>query len=94
MNITARRGQNHQTRPGNKNLLREFTGKYEAAFFEDLKTLNCRRPHPHARHEHIADIISLIEKLIARGIAYKAADGSVYFSIENTAAAAAPTASC
>jgi cysteinyl-tRNA synthetase len=67
----------------NKTSLREFTGKYEAAFFEDLKTLNCLLPHhaPHAT-EHIAEIISLIEKLIARGIAYKAADGSVYFSIE------------
>jgi len=66
-----------------KTSLREFTGKYEAAFFEDLKTLNCRLPHHTPRAtEHIADIISLIEKLIARGIAYKAADGSVYFSIE------------
>jgi cysteinyl-tRNA synthetase len=66
-----------------KTSLREFTGKYEAAFFEDLKTLNCLLPHhtPHAT-EHIADIISLIEKLVQRGIAYKAADGSVYFSIE------------
>src|SRR5580692_12370790 len=25
-----------------KTTLREFTGQYEAAFFEDLKTLNCR----------------------------------------------------
>ena len=66
-----------------KSLLREFTGQYEAAFLEDLKTLNCLLPHhlPHAT-DHIADIIALIEKLIARGIAYKAADGSVYFSIE------------
>ena len=66
-----------------KTSLREFTGKYEAAFIEDLKTLNCLLPHhtPHAT-DHIADIIALIEKLIARGIAYKAADGSVYFSIE------------
>jgi cysteinyl-tRNA synthetase len=66
-----------------KTSLCEFTGKYEAAFIEDLKTLNCRLPHhmPHAT-DHIADIIALIEKLIARGIAYKAADGSVYFSIE------------
>jgi cysteinyl-tRNA synthetase len=63
--------------------LREFTGKYEAAFFEDLKTLNCLLPHhtPHATG-HIPEIISLIEKLVQRGIAYKAADGSVYFSIE------------
>jgi len=66
-----------------KTPLREFTAKYEAAFFEDLKTLNCREPHHKPRAtEHIADIVSLIEKLVARGIAYKAADGSVYFSIE------------
>ena len=67
----------------NKTSLRDFTGKYEAAFFEDLLTLNCKMPHhtPHAT-EHIAEIISLIEKLVQRGIAYKAADGSVYFSIE------------
>jgi cysteinyl-tRNA synthetase len=63
--------------------LRNFTGKYEAAFFDDLKTLNCLPPHSTPRAtEHIADIVSLIEKLVARGIAYKAADGSVYFSIE------------
>ena len=62
--------------------LREFTGKYEAAFLDDLKALNCREPHVKPRAtEYIAEIISLIEKLIARGIAYKAADGSVYFSI-------------
>ncbi len=66
-----------------KTPLRDFTGKYEAAFFEDLLTLNCKMPHhtPHAT-EHIPEIISLIEKLVKRGIAYKAADGSVYFSIE------------
>ena len=63
--------------------LRDYTGKFEAAFMDDLKTLGCLEPHqtPHAT-EFIADIIALIEKLIARGIAYKAGDGSVYFSIE------------
>lgn len=62
--------------------LREFTGKFEAAFLDDLKALNCKEPHVKPRAtEYIAEIISLIEKLIARGIAYKAADGSVYFSI-------------
>jgi len=66
-----------------KTTLPEFTGKFESAFFEDLKTLNCLSPHQTPRAtEHIPEIISLIEKLIARGIAYKAADGSVYFSIE------------
>src|SRR5580698_698405 len=66
-----------------KTTLKDFTGKYEAAFFEDLKALNCREPHqkPHAT-EFIPEIIALIEQLLARGFAYKAADGSVYFSIE------------
>ncbi len=67
----------------NKTTLPKFTGEFEAAFFEDLKTLNCLSPHQTPRAtKHIPEIISLIEKLIARGIAYQASDGSVYFSIE------------
>jgi cysteinyl-tRNA synthetase len=65
-----------------KTSLREFTGKFETAFLDDLKALNCKEPHVKPRAtEYIAEIISLIEKLVARGIAYKAPDGSVYFSI-------------
>jgi cysteinyl-tRNA synthetase len=67
----------------NKTSLREFTGKFETAFFDDLKALNCKEPHVKPRAtEYIPEIIALIEKLVARGIAYKANDGSVYFSIE------------
>ena len=67
----------------NKTTLREFTGKFETAFLDDLKALGCREPHQKPRAtEHIPEIIALIEKLVARGVAYKAADGSVYFSIE------------
>jgi cysteinyl-tRNA synthetase len=48
-----------------------------------MKTLNCREPHLKPRAtEHIPQIIALIEKLLTRGIAYQAADRSVYFSIE------------
>src|SRR6266581_506838 len=66
-----------------KTSLRDFTGKFEAAFFDDLKTLSCRMPHQTPRAtEHIQEIVGLIEKLMAGGLAYKAADGSVYFSIE------------
>ncbi|HTV41271.1 MAG TPA: cysteine--tRNA ligase [Candidatus Sulfotelmatobacter sp.] len=71
-----------------KTTLPDFTGKYELAFFQDLRTLNCLEPHHKPRAtEHIPDIILLIEKLLARGFAYKAADGSVYFSIEKYRAA-------
>ena len=65
-----------------KTTLREFTGKFETAFLDDLKALGCREPHVKPRAtEYIAEIVALIEKLISRGIAYQAADGSVYFSI-------------
>jgi cysteinyl-tRNA synthetase len=63
--------------------LREFTGKFESAFFDDLKTLNCRLPQQTPRAtENMGEIISLIEQLLARGLAYQTPDGSVYFSIE------------
>ncbi len=63
--------------------LREFTGQYETAFFADLNALNCLPLHHSPRAtEYIQEIIALIEQLIIRGIAYQAADGSVYFSIE------------
>jgi cysteinyl-tRNA synthetase len=66
-----------------KSSLHEFTGQFERAFFDDLKALNCRIPHQTPRATgHIPDIVALIEKLISRGLAYKTADGSVYFSIE------------
>ncbi|HVY70738.1 MAG TPA: cysteine--tRNA ligase, partial [Verrucomicrobiae bacterium] len=53
------------------------------AFLEDHRTLGCLPPHALPRATgHIPEIIDLIEKLTARGIAYRAADGSVYFSID------------
>ncbi|HUR45102.1 MAG TPA: cysteine--tRNA ligase [Candidatus Saccharimonadales bacterium] len=63
--------------------LREYVAPYEAAFLEDLETLTCLKPHDLPRAtEHMPEIIELITQLIARGLAYKASDGSVYFSIE------------
>ncbi len=62
--------------------LREFTSRFEAAWLEDLQTLNCLRPHQTPRAtEHIGDIIRLVERLVAQGLAYKSTDGSVYFAI-------------
>ena len=55
--------------------------KYEKAFFEDLQKLNIKKAdfYPRAT-ESIDSIISLIEKLLDKGVAYKK-EGSVYFSI-------------
>ena len=71
--------------------LREFTAKFEAAFFEDLNKLNCRMPHATPRAtEHIPDIIALIEKLVARGVSFTARltgrFTSAFRSIKNQAA--------
>ena len=83
MNITDVEDKIIQRVRENKTTLREFTGKFETAFLDDLKALGCREPHQKPRAtEHIPEIIALIEKLVARGVAYQAADGSVYFSIE------------
>ena len=63
--------------------LREFTVPVEARFLEDSAVLGCLRPHASPRATaHIGEMIELIGRLITRGLAYQAADGSVYFSIE------------
>ncbi len=63
--------------------LTEYTSKYEKAFLEDMASLQCLPPHqmPCATR-HIPEMIDLIGRLMDRGIAYRAGDGSVYFSIE------------
>ncbi len=63
--------------------LREFTSVYEKAFLEDLRTLNCQPSEMPRATDHIADMIALISKLEARGLAYRTPDGSVWFSIGN-----------
>ena len=63
--------------------LREYVGKFETAFLDDLRSLACLPPHhlPRAT-EHIPEMIGIIEALMKRGIAYQAADKSIYFSID------------
>jgi cysteinyl-tRNA synthetase len=64
--------------------LRQYTAPFEKAFFEDFEVLGCLPPHhlPHAT-DNLPAMIALIQRLMDRGLAYRAADGSVYFSIEN-----------
>jgi cysteinyl-tRNA synthetase len=68
--------------------LGDYTGGFEAEFWKDHAALNCLAPHdrPHATG-FIAEIVELIGQLMARGIAYRTADGSVWFSIEKYRAA-------
>jgi len=64
--------------------LDEFTAPFKKAFFEDLNTLRIKRADhfPEATEKrHIDRMISMISDLIAKGHAYRAEDGSVYFRI-------------
>lgn len=62
--------------------LDEFTQPYKDAFFEDLKSLGIEPvEHYPAATDYIKEMIALIEILMKKGIAYKGADGSIYYSI-------------
>jgi len=61
--------------------LREYTMKYEQAYFEDITALNILRSKRYPRAtEHIDDITRLVALLMRKGAAYEA-EGSVYFDI-------------
>jgi cysteinyl-tRNA synthetase len=66
--------------------LEDFTVGWTNYFHEDCRALNLLTPHvePTATG-HIAEQIEMIESLIAKGHAYAAADGSVYFKIASFA---------
>jgi cysteinyl-tRNA synthetase len=64
--------------------LREFTAPFKEAFYQDLDTLQIKHADafPAATEERfIQAMIAMIEKLIARELAYQADDKSVYFRI-------------
>ncbi len=60
-----------------------FTSPYKNAFFEDLKTLNIEpvEVYPEAT-KYIPAMITLIETLLGKGIAYCGHDGSIYYAIQ------------
>ncbi len=60
----------------------EYTARFERAFFEDMEALGIERPeHVPRATEHIAEMVTLIEQLAAKDIAYQTEDGSWYFRI-------------
>lgn len=62
--------------------LTDYTKTYKDAFFADLKKLNIQQAEVYpAATDHIPEMIALVEKLVAKGVAYKSDDGSVYFSV-------------
>jgi cysteinyl-tRNA synthetase len=64
--------------------LGQITKKWTDLFHADCKALNCLTPHdePAATH-YIREQVSMIEVLMEKENAYRAADGSVYFKISS-----------
>src|SRR3989338_6081147 len=61
--------------------LREYTRRYEKAFFEDLESLNIEKADVYPRAtEHIKEMIGIIKKLLKAGIAYETEDG-IYYNV-------------
>jgi cysteinyl-tRNA synthetase len=64
--------------------LTEFTQYWTKLFHDDCTALNLLTPHVEPRAtDHIAHQVKMIEDLIARGNAYAAPDGSVYFRVSS-----------
>jgi cysteinyl-tRNA synthetase len=65
-----------------KQPIAEYTARFEKAFFEDMEALGIERPeHVPRATEHIPEMVTLIEQLAAKDIAYQTEDGSWYFRI-------------
>jgi len=63
--------------------LKDFTAPFIKGFFDDLKNLNVLPADVYPRAtEHIKEMVSLVKKLLEKGIAYKSNDGCIYYSIE------------
>ena len=62
--------------------LRSFTDRHIAEFRRDMAILNITPQDIEPRAtDHIPEMIALIERLIAKGLAYVSGDGSVYFRV-------------
>ena len=62
--------------------LTDHTEQYVQAFFADRDFLRIRPAHVYPRAtQAVPAMIALIERLLARGVAYRGDDGSVYFAI-------------
>jgi cysteinyl-tRNA synthetase len=67
-----------------KRPLAEITREWTEKFHADCATLNCLRPHSEPTATgYIREQVDMIEVLMKKGNAYRAADGSVYFKLSS-----------
>jgi cysteinyl-tRNA synthetase len=61
--------------------VQQYTAKYEKAFVEDAAMIGIEQPMLVRATEHIPAMADFVAKLVEKGIAYRADDGSYYFRI-------------
>src|SRR3954454_1441178 len=61
--------------------VQQYTAKYEKAFLEDAAMIGIEEPTLVRATEHISEMAEFVAKLVEKGIAYRADDGSYYFRI-------------
>jgi len=83
MNITDVDDKTIRKAAGEKARLKKLTREYEENFWLDFTRINCLKPDVITRAtEYIDQMVELVEDLLKKGYAYKAEDGSIYFSID------------
>ena len=82
MNITDVDDKTIKKSNSKKDELKKVSKQFEDAFISDIKKLNILLPDKFTRAtEYINQMVDLIKALLKKGYAYKASDGSIYFSI-------------
>jgi len=61
--------------------VQQYTAKYEKAFLEDATMIGIEPPTLVRATEHIPEMAEFVAKLVEKGFAYRAEDGSYYFRI-------------
>jgi cysteinyl-tRNA synthetase len=61
--------------------VQQYTAKYEKAFLEDSAMIGIEQPTLVRATEHIPEMAEFVQRLEAKGIAYRTDDGSYYFRI-------------
>ena len=61
--------------------VQQYTAKYEKAFLEDAAMIGIEQPKLVRATENISQMADFVARLVKKGIAYRADDGSYYFRI-------------
>lgn len=83
MNLTDVDDKTIQGALAQDSTLEEYTQPYKEAFFADLKTLKIEpAEHYPAATAYVPEMLTMIQGLLDKGIAYQSHDGCIYYAIQ------------